>query len=79
MQIGSFAHDLLSNGAIVTDIDAHSVNLSLLEGYSIRHIETWHRGTTTPASSGTPRKSPQPTSPTNGERDQFVKQLVAFP
>jgi hypothetical protein len=33
----------LSNGAIVTDIDAHATNLSLLEdGYSIRHIETWH-------------------------------------
>ena len=34
----------LSNGAIATDIDAHADNLSLLEdGYSIRHIETWHR------------------------------------
>ncbi len=34
----------LSNGAIVTDIDAHADNLSLIEdGYSIQHIETWHR------------------------------------
>jgi hypothetical protein len=34
----------LSNGAIVTDIDADTDNHSLLkDGYSIRHIETWHR------------------------------------
>ena len=35
---------ILTDGAIVTDIDAHTANLSLLQdGYSIRHIETWHR------------------------------------
>ena len=35
---------ILNDAAIVTDIDAHAANLSLLEdGYSIRHIETWHR------------------------------------
>jgi hypothetical protein len=34
---------ILTDGTIVTDIDAHTTNLSLLEaGYSIRHIETWH-------------------------------------
>ena len=33
----------LSNGTIVTDLDAHDDNLSLSQcGYSIRHIETWH-------------------------------------
>ena len=33
----------LSNGTIVTDIDAHDDNLSLNQrGYTIRHIETWH-------------------------------------
>jgi hypothetical protein len=33
----------LSNGAVVTDIDAHAANLSLLrQGYAIRHLETWH-------------------------------------
>ena len=33
----------LSNGTIITDLDAHNDNLSLNQrGYSIRHIETWH-------------------------------------
>ena len=33
----------LSNGTIVTDLDAHDDNLSLSRGgYTIRHIETWH-------------------------------------
>ena len=33
----------LSNGTIVTDIDAHDDNLALSQrGYTIRHIETWH-------------------------------------
>jgi hypothetical protein len=33
----------LSNGTIVTDIDAHDDNLSLSQrGYTIRHVETWH-------------------------------------
>ena len=45
MQFGSFTHDRTSsNRAIVTDLDAHADQLSLLaEGYTIRHIETWHR------------------------------------
>jgi hypothetical protein len=43
MQIGNSAMTELSNGTIVTDLDAHNDNLSLSQrGYSIRHIETWH-------------------------------------
>ncbi len=34
----------LDNGTIATDIDAHDDNATLVaEGYTIRHIETWHR------------------------------------
>ena len=34
----------LSNGTIVTDLDNAEDNATLLaEGYTIRHIETWHR------------------------------------
>ena len=38
----------LSNGTIVTDIDAAHDNAALTaQGYTIRHIETWHdHGTT---------------------------------
>ena len=33
----------LNNGQIVTDIDAIDDNTALCaQGYSIRHIETWH-------------------------------------
>jgi hypothetical protein len=32
------------NGTIATDLDAHDDNAALTaEGYTIRHIETWHR------------------------------------
>jgi hypothetical protein len=38
----------LSNGAIVTDIDAtHDNNALIAEGYTIRHVETWHNHDTT--------------------------------
>jgi hypothetical protein len=38
----------LSNGSVVTDIDAQSDNAALTAlGYTIRHIETWHRDTDT--------------------------------
>ena len=44
MQKGNATMTHLSNGTIVTDIDAHDDNLSLRQrGYTIRHIETWHR------------------------------------
>jgi hypothetical protein len=34
----------LDNGTVVTDLDAHSDNAVLTDqGYTIRHIETWHR------------------------------------
>ena len=43
MQNGNYAMTVLSDGTIVTDLDAHDDNLSLRQrGYSIRHIETWH-------------------------------------
>jgi hypothetical protein len=43
MQKGNAAMTQLSNGTIVTDIDAYDDNLSLSQrGYTIRHIETWH-------------------------------------
>lgn len=36
----------LDNGSVVTDLDAHRDNATLTEqGYTIRHIETWHRET----------------------------------
>lgn len=32
------------NGTVATDLDAHDDNAALTaEGYTIRHIETWHR------------------------------------
>ena len=38
----------LSNGTIVTDIDAAHDNAALTaQGYTIRHIETWHDQDTT--------------------------------
>ena len=53
----------LSNGTIVTDIDAHDDNLDLSQrGYSIRHIETWHERDNQPSSTGTRQNSPKPTS-----------------
>jgi len=34
----------LSNGIVVTDLDANHDNTRLTgQGYTIRHIETWHR------------------------------------
>lgn len=34
----------LSNGTIVTEIDASTDNATLTaQGYTIHHIETWHR------------------------------------
>lgn len=34
----------LDNGTVATDLDAHNDNATLTaEGYTIRHIETWHR------------------------------------
>jgi hypothetical protein len=43
MQKGNSAMTHLSNGTIVTDVDAHDDNLSLRQrGHTIRHIETWH-------------------------------------
>ncbi len=36
----------LDNGTVVTDLDAHSDNAQLSDqGYTICHIETWHRET----------------------------------
>ncbi len=33
----------LSNGTVATDLDAHDDNAALTaQGYTIRHIETWH-------------------------------------
>jgi len=38
----------LRNGQIVTDLDADEDNAALTtQGYSIRHIETWHDYDTT--------------------------------
>ena len=46
MQKGNTAMTHLSNGTIATDIDAHDDNAHLTaQGYTIRHIETWHRNT----------------------------------
>jgi hypothetical protein len=34
----------LDNGTVATDFDAHGDNAALTaQGYTIRHIETWHR------------------------------------
>lgn len=36
----------LSNGTVATDLDNHSDNRNLLDqGYTVRHIETYHRDT----------------------------------
>ncbi len=44
MQKGNSAMTHLSNGTVVTDLDAHTDNADLTSyGYTIRHIETWHR------------------------------------
>ena len=46
MQIGNFAMTHLSNGTVVTDLDANDDNAALTaQGYTIRHVETWHRET----------------------------------
>ena len=38
----------LSNGTIVTDIDAtHDNNALIAQGYTIRHVETYHDHDTT--------------------------------
>ena len=43
MQIGNITMTHLSNGTVATDIDAHDDNAALsAQGYTIRHIETWH-------------------------------------
>ena len=43
MQQGIFVMTHLDNEAVVTDIDAHDDNAWLTaQGYTIRHIETWH-------------------------------------
>ena len=44
MQKGNFAMTHLNNGTVVTDLDAQDENATLTgHGYTIRHIETWHR------------------------------------
>ena len=60
----------LSNGTIVTDLDAHDDNLSLSQrGYSIRHIETWHDHDNQPSSTGTRQNCPKLICPTeHGKR-----------
>lgn len=36
------------NGTVATDLDTDEDNIALVEqGYTIRHIETWHRDTET--------------------------------
>ena len=38
----------LSNGTAATDLDAHVDNAHLTaQGYTVRHIETWHENDTT--------------------------------
>ena len=38
----------LSNGTVATDLDAHADNAHLTaQGYTVRHIETWHENDTT--------------------------------
>jgi hypothetical protein len=44
MQLGNTAMTRMSDGAYVTDLDNHRDNSWLhSRGYTIRHIETWHR------------------------------------
>jgi hypothetical protein len=46
MQIGNSGMTHLSNGTVVTDLEANDDNAFLTaQGYTIRHIETWHRET----------------------------------
>ena len=46
MQKGNIDMTHLSNGSVATDIDAHDDNAALsAQGYTIRHIETYHRDT----------------------------------
>ena len=43
MQKGNTDMTYLSNGTVVTDAEASSDNAALsAQGYTIRHIETWH-------------------------------------
>jgi len=43
MQQRNFAMTHLSNGTVATDLDGHDDNAALAaQGYTIRHIETWH-------------------------------------
>ena len=38
----------LGNGTVATDIDATDYNTTLVaQGYTVRHIETWHENDTT--------------------------------
>ena len=44
MQKGNIDMTHLSNGTVATDINAHDDNAALsAQGYTIRHIETYHR------------------------------------
>jgi hypothetical protein len=44
IQKGNIAMTHLSNNTVATDIHAHADNAALTaQGYTIRHIETWHR------------------------------------
>ena len=46
MQKGNIAMTHLADGTVATDIDAHDDNAALsAQGYTIRHIETYHRDT----------------------------------
>jgi hypothetical protein len=48
MQTRNLAMTQLSNGQIVTDLDADEDNAALTaQGHSIRHVETWHDHDTT--------------------------------
>ena len=43
MQNGNFTMTHLANGTVATDIDAIEDNAILTaQGYTIRHLETWH-------------------------------------
>jgi hypothetical protein len=44
MQKGNIDMTHLPNGTVATDIDAHDDNAALsAQGYTIRHVETYHR------------------------------------
>ena len=46
MQKGNIDMTHLSNGTVATDVDAHDDTAALsAQGYTIRHIETYHRDT----------------------------------